>query len=79
MKSAAQTIRNDAKALMERLKAEGRFADATTLRRLIYSHMGQANTLADHHRQLRAVNTNVRQALHAASDLHAARDLDAHA
>lgn len=42
MNSQAQKTRDDAKALMERLKAEGRFADATTLRRLLYSHMGQA-------------------------------------
>ena len=71
MNSQAQKTRDDAKALMERLKAEGRFADATTLRRLLYSHMGQANTLRDHHRQLRTVNTNMRQALQAASQLDA--------
>lgn len=71
MNSQAQIIRDDAKALMERLKAEGRFADATTLRRLLYSHMGQANTLADHHRQLRTVHTKMRQALQAASQLDA--------
>lgn len=59
-------ISRDARDLLERLKAEGRLADAMILRRLLQSHVGQANTLRDQDQRLRATASSAAHALRAA-------------